>query len=149
MTSHIEANAMSLAAGAQGIFVGAFEKGIAAGVAMGAVESLSNMDVWLSFQDGALFTMTVGLTHAFLEGVIKAIEKFIPGVVLSEFDMYNIDAAGNLTSAILYAFFSRLLGGWSPFDGQDHLSSMIYNTMYGFTIASTTEFAVARYKCCK
>jgi len=146
MTSHIESNAMSLASKEAGVFVGAFEKGVAAGVVMGTLESLNNMDVTLSFMDGALLTTTIAVTHTFLEGIIKIIEQFMPGVVLTEADMYNIDAAGNLTSSILYAFLSRFLGGWTPFDGGDHLTSIMYNVMYGFVISSTTEFVVAKYK---
>lgn len=137
---------MSLASKEAGIFVGAFEKGVAAGVVMGTLESLNGMDVTLSFMDGALLTTTIAVTHTFLEGIIKIVEQFMPGVVLTEADMYNIDAAGNVTSGILYALLSRFLGGWSPFDGGDHLSSMMYNTLYAFVIASSAEFMVARYK---
>lgn len=146
MTSHIESSALSLATKEAGVFVGAVEKGLSAGLAMGVWESLNNMDVTLSFMDGGLLAASIGFTHTFLEGIIKIIETFMPGVVLSEADMLSVDAAGNLTSSLAYAIFSRLLGGWSPYDGDDHLSSLFVNALYAFALTSGSEFIVAKIK---
>lgn len=146
MTSHQESSAVSIAAKEAGVFVGALEKGLAAGFTMGVWESVNDMDITLSFMDGGLLAGTIAFTHTFLEGLIKIIENFMPGVVLTEADMLSVDAAGNLTSSIAYAVFSRFLGGWSPFDGDEHMASLFFNTLYAFAITSGSEFVVAKIK---
>jgi hypothetical protein len=144
MTSHAEVSSGNIIAKEAGLFMGAMHKGMAAGLTMAGWEMLNGYDMGLSFMDGGLLVGSIALTHTFLEGLIFLIERFFPSSALEEFASMNVDVSGNLTSSIVYAIMSRFLGGWSPFDNGDHISSIFFNTVYAFALTSGSEFVISK-----
>lgn len=146
MTSHAETLSGVSIVKEAGIFIGAMEKGFASGLTMAGWEIINNYDMALSFMDGGILVGSIAITHTFLETLILLVEKFFPSSILQEFSDSSIDVVGNLVSSVVYAIMSRFLGGFSPFDNADHLSSIFFNTVYAFALTSGSEFVISKAK---
>lgn len=146
MTSHAETLSGNIIAKEAGVFIGAMEKGLASGLTMAGWEILNNYDMALSFMDGGILVGSIAITHSFLESLILLVEHFFPTAILTEFSDSSVDLVGNLVSSVVYAIMSRFLGGFSPFDNADHLSSIFFNVVYAFAVTSGSEFVISRAK---
>lgn len=147
MTSHAETlSGKGMIAKEATVFISAMERGIASGLTMAGWEIINGYDMALSFMDGGLLVGSIALTHTFLEGLVMLIENFFPSAVIDEFATSSIDVAGNLASSLVYSIMSRFLGGFSPFDTTDHISSIFFNTIYAFAVTSGSEFVMTKLK---